>query len=142
MTKLDNRIFSIDVLLVTGTQEKADLIVWDADERNIVQIDFKFHDQQISKRADNYFAALQLIRTELEPDGVLLVCYGASLNVYPSPMAFDMGDAEKAYKLEFGKNAELTNLVSIFATGSDVVPATVDEQNAFYERWTNWGDSD
>jgi hypothetical protein len=73
------------------------------------------------------------IRRELEKDGIRLRCYGASKNVYPSRMSIEMGAGAQAYKMTMGQQA--TDLVSIFASGPDVEPATVDEQRAFFEAW-------
>ena len=75
------------------------------------------------------------IRRELETDRILLHCYGASRNVYPSGMGRDMGAGLKAYKLTIGKRARMEDLVFIFDTGNDVEPATVSAQKEFYERW-------
>jgi hypothetical protein len=44
-----------------------------------------------------------------------------------------MGAGAQAYKMTMGQQA--TDLVSIFASGPDVEPATVDEQRAFFEAW-------
>ena len=82
-----------------------------------------------------YFRALCSLREELESNGILMNCYGASENVYPSPMIEGMGGGEKAYKLVFGRPARRADLVSIFDCGSDVVPSTVRRQREFYEKW-------
>ncbi|MEH7304129.1 hypothetical protein [Neobacillus drentensis] len=43
-----------------------------------------------------------------------IICNGAALNVYPSPMALSMGSGRLAYKLNFGKQAISEDLVDIF----------------------------
>ena len=45
----------------------------------------------IESTGDDFFVALQRLRSHIEPDGIRLLCYGASLNCYPSPMSRDMG---------------------------------------------------
>ncbi len=84
---------------------------------------------------DGYFRAMCEIRERLQASNALLVCFGSSENVYPSPMIEAMGYGEKAYKLEIGKQALTANLVSIFDTGPDVVPSSVEKQKNFYRFW-------
>lgn len=82
----------------------------------------------------DFFRALQTIRRRgLQPKGLIPFCYGASLNVWPSGMARDMGLGLKAYRMEMGRPA--TELVDIFAEGSDVIPSLVAEQDAFARDW-------
>lgn len=85
--------------------------------------------------ARDYFEAMCRIRQQLEAEGISLHCYGASRNVYPSGMARDMGRGLQAYKLVLGRPADGKDLVSIFANGHDVQPATVAEQKAWFEAW-------
>ena len=84
----------------------------------------------------DFFGCLCDVRLELERVGVIPICYGASENVFPSRMARDMGAGLRAYKLTLGVHAKLSDLVGIFQSGSDVVPATVAAQRAWYEKWT------
>jgi len=86
---------------------------------------------------EDFFSALATLREDLEAKGILLVCYGASKNVYPSPMSRSMGYGERAYRLKLGRRARSEDLVSIFESGPDVVPATLEEQEAYYEEWLN-----
>jgi hypothetical protein len=46
-----------------------------------------------------------------------------------------MGTGDKAYRLQMGKPASLKDLVSIFCSDASVVPATLDEQKAFFDEW-------
>jgi hypothetical protein len=50
-------------------------------------------------------------------------------------MARDMGSGLRAYKMTLGQPASRQDLVDIFATGPDVVPATIVEQEAFRDQW-------
>lgn len=83
----------------------------------------------------NYFDALCLIREELEPTGWRPRCFGACENVYPSNMCRDMGRGMVAYQNEIGRAAEQEHLVETFATSSEIEPASVDEQRAFFQLW-------
>jgi hypothetical protein len=71
----------------------------------------------------------------LEKENLLLHCYGASRNVYPSAMMRGMGTGDKAYKLHMGQPAKQEDIVSLFDTGPDVLPTTVADQEEYYERW-------
>jgi hypothetical protein len=106
-------------------------------ENDTVLLVLNFENRRIKARDDNFFNALQTIRRQIEPEGYRLNCYGASLNVYPSNMSLDMGSGDKAYKLTLGQPAKSTDIVDIFDTGSDMVLATVDKQEAFYNSWFN-----
>ena len=83
----------------------------------------------------SYFRALSGLRARLEPQGWQLLCHGACENVYPSPMLESMGSGEKAYRLTLGVPAKTSDLVSIFASGADMRPTTVRQQEEFYQRW-------
>jgi hypothetical protein len=78
-------------------------------------------------KASDFFAALCRLREGvLEPMGLQLVCYGASLDIWPSAMARSMGQGLRAYQMTMGAQAE--HLVDIFDTCRDVIPATVADQ--------------
>jgi hypothetical protein len=85
--------------------------------------------------ASDFFKALCDIRLRLEADGLIPFCYGASLNVYPSGMARDMGLGRVGYKLTMGRYARKQDLVSIYAEGPDVIPATVVRQREYFDQW-------
>jgi hypothetical protein len=84
---------------------------------------------------DNLFDALLAVRAQLEPLGSLIAVRGASIDVWPSGMAFDMGPAQSAYRMTMGKQAVLKDLVDIFEVADDVVPATIAEQTEYREKW-------
>ncbi|WP_208450957.1 hypothetical protein, partial [Burkholderia cenocepacia] len=83
----------------------------------------------------DFFEALSAVRQRLEAHGLLLGCYGASLNVFPSPMARQMGSGLKAYRLTLGQQAKRQDLVRIFDTGPDVRPASVAAQREYFDTW-------
>ncbi|CAG9183874.1 hypothetical protein CURE108131_19150 [Cupriavidus respiraculi] len=91
--------------------------------------------RRLTATGPDYFEALCSLRLELEKDGLIPVCYGASLKAFPSGMARDMGEGLKVYRLSLGKQSAMSDLVGIFENGNDVVPATVAEQQEFYRRW-------
>lgn len=94
-----------------------------------------YRGKTISSEAPDFFEALCGIRQQLEVDGVIPLCYGASLNVFPSPMARGMGGGLKAYRLTLGVPARAADLVHIFGEGPDVDPASVEAQAKFYDGW-------
>lgn len=82
----------------------------------------------------DFFEALLVIRRRaLEPKGLIPFCYGASLKVWPSGMARDMGRGLKAYKTEIG--AQAGELVGIFDSGPDIIPAQVSAQEEYHRDW-------
>lgn len=99
------------------------------------QLQAVFGERCWTRHDADYFASLALVRRDLEAEGWLLGCYGASKNVYPSGMCRDMGGGLSAYKLQLGQRARTMDLVDIFDTGPDVEPATVDDQADFNRRW-------
>ncbi|WP_440635990.1 hypothetical protein ACSHT2_19960 [Bradyrhizobium sp. PUT101] len=94
-----------------------------------------YRGKTIEAEASDFFEALCLVRRQLEPEGLIPFCYGASLNVYPSGMARDMGAGLKAYRLKKGVHTRMADLVEIFTTGPDVIPASVDAQEEFFREW-------
>jgi len=122
------------IFLIGGADdESAVLSSTEDDER--CHLTFAYRGRAIEAEASDFFEALCQITLRLENDGLIPFCYGASLNVYPSGMARDMGAGLKAYKLTVGKHARMQDLVEIFAEGPDVIPASVKLQREFYEDW-------
>ena len=136
---MDNNIEThpVELLLPDGSSIKGQFHIWDwePEDRNKVRLALEYTGKTLTRTEYDYFTAMIEIRRELETDGILLKCYGASKNVYPSRMALDMGAGWKAYKTTLGQQAKTSDLVSIFESGPDVEPATVEEQKAFHEAW-------
>lgn len=105
------------------------------DEQDCCLLLCRYRDQTISAQESDFFEALVAIRRRLQADGLMPYCYGASLNVFPSGMARDMGRGLQAYKVTTGKQARAADLVGIFDEGIDVVPADVDAQEQFFRDW-------
>lgn len=95
----------------------------------------RYRDKTIVCKESDFFEALVSVRRQLQADGLMPYCYGASLNVFPSGMARDMAQGLKAYKMVLGKLARLADLVDIFDQGPDIVPANVDAQEHFWRDW-------
>ena len=95
----------------------------------------EYRDKAIESTATDFFRALCDVRSLLAKDGLIPLCYGASLNVYPSGMARDMGRGLKAYRMAMGRHARREDLVYIFSEGLDVVPASVAAQEQFWRDW-------
>ena len=98
-------------------------------------VKFKFRDSEIEASSSDYSEAFSEVRLKLEQVGLIPFCYGASLNVYPSGMCRDMGAGLSAYRLTAGKAPQRTDLVKIFESGHDVVPASVKNQKAYHAEW-------
>lgn len=125
--------FTVSAILPDGRNVEG--IFHLSEEEQDVGLSFELLGRRLNAKASDYFEAMAEIRRELEKDSILLHCYGASKNVYPSGMGPDMGAGLKAYKMTLGKRARMEDLVFIFDTGDDVEPARVSEQKEFFERW-------
>jgi hypothetical protein len=125
---------TFSVRLVGGSDgERATFEVNDVDNRCLLTC--RYRGKTISSEAADFFDALISIRRQLQRDGLIPYCYGASLSVFPSGMARDMARGLAAYKLTPGKHANRADLVEIFDEGADVVPTDVDAQEQFFRDW-------
>ena len=112
------------------------LSVWDEETASgDIEIECLVGNETIQASGDDYFEALCAARVELEKRGLLLECYGASLNHFPTGMAASMGGSV-TYLLRPGRSAHEGEAHDIFATGPDVVPATVADQEAAFDAWS------
>jgi hypothetical protein len=94
-----------------------------------------YRGRTIEAVADDFFESLIQLRLQLEKDGLIPFCYGASLNVWPSGMSRQMGGGLKAYRLTEGRQARIADLVDIFDEGPDVTASPVIDQRAFADKW-------
>jgi len=101
----------------------------------VCRLELSFNDSHVLGSGPDFFEALLSVRRQIELKGLLLSVYGASRNVWPSGMSRKMGLGVKAYKMTKGKQALTRDLVNIFATGSDVEPVTIAEQEQFKNEW-------
>ena len=91
-------------------------------------------DETHSIYAPDFFEALCLLRMHvLEPKGLIPFCYGASLNVWPSDVLRDAERGLKAYKIAMDTQA--FDLVDIFDSDYDVIPASLAEQEDYTRDW-------
>lgn len=76
-----------------GTTSNGTLEVWDErpDGEEGVQLRLMHGDSGWIAHADNFFTALIELRKQFEAEGVRILIYGASKDVYPSPMSRSMG---------------------------------------------------
>jgi hypothetical protein len=101
----------------------------------VCRLELQFNGKQFQASGPDFFEALLGIRRQLEPAGLLVQIYGGSRNVWPSGMSRSMGLGVQAYKMAKGKQALMRDLVDIFATGADVEPVTIAEQEKFRDEW-------
>ena len=107
------------------------------DNEDMVVLGIVFGDRCIKIENDNFFDALKELRKVLEKENIQIMCNGAAKNVFPSPMQFSMGNTRKAYKLSYGKQATLEDMVDIFECEDGLEFVGVDEQLDFYNKWVN-----
>jgi hypothetical protein len=84
--------------------------------------------QIIGQDWSSWDAPLIAIRKEIEPEGLIPICYGASLAVWPSGMCCDVGGG-LAYYMREGKERRK---VRIFETRPEAMPSTIRDQEAYY----------
>ncbi|MEC4895430.1 MAG: hypothetical protein SAL07_19015 [Oscillatoria sp. PMC 1051.18] len=81
------------------------------------------------------FDCLCQLRVLLEEKGGNILCNGARIDAYPSPMSRDMGAGIKLYRLKLGKRPQRSDLLRIFDKAEPEQIGTVEEQRAYYEKW-------
>ena len=122
-------------VFVIGGDDDEQCMVDTAPLDGLCHLVLTFRDHRYEASATDYFEALCRVRQELEDIGILLFCYGASLNVYPSGMCRDMSAGMKAYRLTKGCKPTRESLVGIFDSGHDVIPASVAAQKQHFDDW-------
>ena len=85
-------------------------------------------------KSDNIFDSVVELRKKLELKNIYLLCNASVINVYPSGMQKEFGGT-KAYKLQMGKQATLSDVVDIFDYDSELKIGSVKEQEEFFESW-------
>ena len=122
------------IFLIGGGAEESALFT-EEENNDLCRLVCEYRGKTIVSEASDYFETLCVIRLELEKEGLIPFCYGASLNVYPSAMARQMGKGMAAYKMEMGKSASFESLVRIFEQGTDIIPSPVARQKEFFDDW-------
>jgi hypothetical protein len=84
----------------------------------------------------DFFESLCAIREhELEPGGIIPLCNGARLDVYPLGMSRSMSGARTASVLKMNQQTQREDLVEIFAPALAGSVATVREQREYFREW-------
>ena len=128
----------IDLIYKTGARVpaviQAEEVLIDSSER--YRVTLKYAERVVSDESDiGFFDALRKLRLFLEQDECLPWCFGASEDVYPSPMQESMGPAILAYRTQLGQQASSEDIVNIFDADASVKPATVEQQRLFHQKW-------
>lgn len=119
-------------LLARDGSLREGLFLWNEDDPECI-LTLYYYGKELRATEDHYFEAMCTLRKQLETEGLIPNCYGASRRAYP--MSRDMGSGLLVYRLTLGRPALRADLVGLFDTGPDVEPATVAEQEAFYDQW-------
>ena len=130
---------SVQVRSKDGSTEAAEIEWWSDDNRILGQpssnVKITVDGRSRERSGFDFFEAFQKARKPFESNGFRFLCYGASLNVWPSGMARDMGGGLKAYRLCEDRRPSLDDLVRIFESGEGVIPSTAEEQTSYAEAW-------
>jgi hypothetical protein len=119
---------------VSDDEDPTAILSFDEDrDQCVLELSYKQH--VYNAISSDYFESLVQIRKQLEKIGVIPFCYGASLSVYPSGMARDMGQGLRAYRLKMGVHSSTNDLVDIFSEGPDVIPAFPHLQVEYFNNW-------
>lgn len=80
------------------------------------------------------FDCLRSLRSRLEILGIKILCNGARIDAYPSPMLQSSG-ARKVYLTIIGKQALRENLVNVFDETDAAHIGTVEQQIDYHNKW-------
>ena len=124
-------IFDIEIIN-NGKIEKNKLFLSEIED----EINLKIEIERVIyfSKSDNIFDSIVELRKKLELNNIYLLCNASAINVYPSGMQKEFGGT-KAYKLQMGKQATLTDVVDIFDYDNELKIGSVKEQEEFYENW-------
>ncbi len=126
--------YTISIVCSDGS-ERPGVFQFD-DDADDCTLSLTFDDREYSATDEDYFEALCRIREQMEDVGLRPKCYGAHVAAYPSGMSRSMGYGLKIYRLTLGQRGCMDDLVHIFDVDDDIVPATVADQQAYFERWS------
>lgn len=138
---MEPEIYQIDLEDSTGTKipATAEVHVTHHDEpaggwsrRCRVQIAWAEGNVEATDRS--VYHAFAAVREQLEPLGLVPLCYGACPEVQVSGMAVEMSDGIIAYRLSDPSDGWGGPTVNIFETGPDISPASVSEQREYRQR--------
>ena len=124
-------IFDIEIIN-NGKIEKNKLFLLEIEDE--INLKIEIERTIYFSKSDNIFDSVVELRKKLELNNIYLLCNASVINVYPSGMQKEFGGT-KAYKLEMGKQATLSDVVNIFDYDSELKIGSVKEQEKFYENW-------
>ena len=131
--KDENNVEIFDIEIINnGKIEKNKLFLSEIED----EINLKIEIERVIyfSKSDNIFDSIVELRKKLELNNIYLLCNASVINVYPSGMQKEFGGT-KAYKLQMGKQATLSDVVDIFDYDSELKIGSVKEQEKFYENW-------
>lgn len=117
----------------TGGNEQAVFTLLDVGPK--CRLTCSYRNKVIEAEEDDYFEALCQIRKQLEVEGILPFCYGASYNVFPEGTVTNMSRGLVVCKVKSGERPKENDLVNIFDDGYDVAPVFVLMQQQFWDSW-------
>ena len=124
-------IFDIEIIN-NGKIEKNKLFLLEIEDE--INLKIEIERTIYFSKSDNIFDSVVELRKKLELKNIYLLCNASVINVYSSGMQKEFGGT-KAYKLEMGKQATLSDVVDIFDYDSELKIVSVKEQEEFYENW-------
>ena len=124
-------IFDIEIIN-NGKIEKNKLFLLEIEDE--INLKIEIERTIYFSKSDNIFDSVAELRKKLELNNIYLLCNASVINVYPSGMQKEFGGT-KAYKLQMGKQATLSDVVDIFDYDSELKIVSVKEQEEFYENW-------
>ncbi len=139
------RDYRIELILASGKRVSGIFVLdttWAHCSEGIL-LTLRWGMRKIQKREGDAFAAMREIRRELDREGILLNCYGASRDVHPSEMmSMDTAFGTRAFRLTPGRPPTMEDIVGIFDTGPDIQPSTVEGQEKYYADFLRGGPGD
>ena len=131
--KDENNVEIFDIEIINnGKIEKNKLFLSEIEDE--INLKIEIERTIYFSKSDNIFDSVLELRKKLELKNIYLLCNASVINVYPSGMQKEFGGT-KAYKLQMGKQATLSDVVDIFDYDSELKIGSVKEQEEFYESW-------
>ena len=131
--KDENNMEIFDIEIVNnGKIEKNKLFLSEIEDE--INLKIEIEKAIYFSKSDNIFDSVVELRKKLELNNIYLLCNASVINVYPSGMQKEFGGT-KAYKLQMGKQATLSDVVDIFDYDSELKIGSVKEPEEFYENW-------
>lgn len=119
-------------ILNNGKVEKSKLFLLEIEDE--INLKIEIENMVYFSKSDNIFDSVVELRKKLELNNIYLLCNASVVNIYPSGMQKEFGGT-KAYKLQMGKQAALTDVVDIFDYDNELKIGSVKEQEEFYKNW-------